>query len=94
MYYKSLIGITIRVSKGGHTIPNDVIERRYYKGLRNFSRFAKAANDWYVYDNSGSGYELVAKNVEGEEKIINFNLFKEIVGKWITLKKEKTLAKK
>lgn len=73
--------VAIRVSKGGHTIPKDVIERRYYKGLRNFSRYAKEANDWYVYDNSGSGYELIAKNVEGEEKIINFSLFKEIFGK-------------
>ena len=38
--------VAIRVSKGGHTIPKDVIERRYYKGLRNFSRYAKEANDW------------------------------------------------
>ena len=72
--------VAIRVSKGGHSIPKDVIERRYYKGLRNFDRYAKEANDWYVYDNSGSGYELVAKNVEGEENIINFNLFIEIAG--------------
>jgi len=30
--------VALRVSKGGHSIPKDVIERRYYKGLRNFSR--------------------------------------------------------
>lgn len=73
--------VAIRVSKGGHTIPNDVIERRYYKGLRNFSSYATEANDWYVYDNSGSEYELVAKRVDKEEKIINFELFKIISGK-------------
>lgn len=29
-----------RVSKGGHNIPPDVIERRYFKGLSNFSSYA------------------------------------------------------
>ena len=71
--------VAIRVSKGGHSIPDEVIKRRYFKGLRNFSRYAMEANDWYIYDNSGSGYELVAKNIEGEEKIINFELFQTIV---------------
>lgn len=70
--------VAIRVSKGGHTIPKDVIERRYHKGLGNFSRYAAEADDWYVYDNSGSEYILIAKNVDGEEKIFNFELFKNI----------------
>ena len=73
--------VAIRVSKGGHNIPLEVIERRYAKGLRNFSRYAAEANDWYVYDNSGSEYELVAKNVDNAEKIINFELFNIISGK-------------
>ena len=73
--------VAIRVSKGGHHIPEDVIERRYYKGLKNFSRFASKVDDWYVYNNSGSAYELIAKRVDGEEKIINFKLFKQIAGR-------------
>ncbi len=73
--------VAIRVSKGGHSIPKDIIERRYYKGLRNFSRYATEANDWYVYDNSGSEYQLVAKSIEGEENIINLELFNIISGK-------------
>ena len=28
--------VEARVKKGGHNIPNDVIERRYHKGIRNF----------------------------------------------------------
>jgi len=63
------------------SIPKDIIERRYYKGLRNFSRYATEANDWYVYDNSGSEYQLVAKSIEGEENIINLELFNIISGK-------------
>ena len=73
--------IAIRVSKGGHSIPEEVIERRYHKGLHNFSTYAKEANDWYVYDNSGNEYLLVAKSIDKEEKIINFEIFKIIVDK-------------
>ncbi len=50
-----------RVRKGGHNIPEDVIERRYKKGIENFSKYAAEVNDWYVYDNSGAGYQLVGK---------------------------------
>ena len=55
--------VAIRVSKGGHSIPKDVIERRYYKGLQNFSRYASVSDAWYIYDNSGGEYELIAKNI-------------------------------
>jgi predicted ABC-type ATPase len=48
--------VAIRVNKGGHNIPEDVIRRRYLKGLNSFSKYAAEADDWYVYDNSGSKY--------------------------------------
>lgn len=72
--------VAIRVSKGGHSIPDEVIERRYFKGLDNFSKYATEANDWYVYDNSGKNYELVATRENNEKKIINFEIFKIISG--------------
>lgn len=72
--------VAIRVSKGGHSIPDEVIERRYFKGLDNFSKYATEANDWYVYDNSGKNYELVATIENNEKKIINFEIFKIISG--------------
>jgi predicted ABC-type ATPase len=72
--------VAIRVSKGGHSIPKDVIERRYYKGLRNFFRYAAEANGWYIYDNSGTGYELIAKNINNTREIINFELLQRIIG--------------
>ena len=70
--------VALRVSKGGHTIPDNVIERRYHKGLHNFSLYAKEADDWYIYDNSGSNYELVASRENGENKISNFEIFRRI----------------
>jgi predicted ABC-type ATPase len=72
--------VAIRVSKGGHSIPADVIERRYYRGLHNFSTYTEVADDWYIYDNSGKSYELVASKENDEKKIINFDIFKLIAG--------------
>lgn len=80
-FHLAIERVAIRVSKGGHNIPQEVIERRYAKGLQNFSGYAAETDDWYVYDNSGSEYELVAKNVDIAENIINFELFKIISGK-------------
>jgi predicted ABC-type ATPase len=37
-------------------------------------------DDWYIYDNSGSSYKLVAKNVEKNIEIVNFDLYKKITG--------------
>lgn len=42
-----------RVSKGGHNIPNDVILRRYSKGINNlFKLFMPEVDLWAIYDNS------------------------------------------
>lgn len=72
--------VKLRVSKGGHNIPEDVIERRYNKGLNNFSKYAAMADDWYLLDNSTNEYNLIAKNIAGEKEIINFELYKKISG--------------
>jgi predicted ABC-type ATPase len=42
-----------RVVLGGHDVPQDVIERRYVRSLRNFfSLYRHAVSDWRLYDNS------------------------------------------
>ncbi len=45
--------VAVRVEKGGHNIPEDVIKRRYTKGIKNFFKYVVEADDWYIYDNSG-----------------------------------------
>ncbi len=70
--------VASRVRKGGHNIPDDVIERRYLKGIANFSKYAQEADNWYLYDNSGPEYVLIAKCIEGEREIINFEVFNKI----------------
>lgn len=71
--------VAIRVSKGGHNIPDNVVERRYFKGVKNFSVYKSLANTWYIYDNSGTAYEPVAKKVSETEEIFNFDIYNTIL---------------
>ena len=73
--------VATRVAKGGHNIPKDVIERRFAKGIQNFTKYAKEANDWYIYDNSGREYQLVGKSIAGSEEIYNFEIANKIIEK-------------
>ena len=44
-----------RVCEGGHSIPEDVIRRRYEAGLQNFSQIYKdLVDEWLHFDNSGA----------------------------------------
>lgn len=50
-----------RVTQGGHSIPVDVIRRRYAMGLHHFQHVYKALVDfWVLYDNS----DIMAKVIE------------------------------
>lgn len=50
-----------RVSKGGHNIPADIIERRYRMGLKNlFSIFMKEVDVWTIYDNTNDLSRMIA----------------------------------
>ncbi len=43
-----------RVNQGGHSIPDDVIRRRFIAGIKNFQYVYKRIVDyWVLYDNSG-----------------------------------------
>jgi len=46
--------VALRVSKGGHNIPGEVIERRYVSGIRNLFEFIKIVDRWRMFDNSES----------------------------------------
>lgn len=54
-----------RVRFGGHHVPDDVVRRRYYAGIRNlFSRFIPIADYWILIDNSVDPFRMIA---EGEK---------------------------
>jgi predicted ABC-type ATPase len=53
--------VSARVAQGGHNVPEDVIRRRFEKGLANFHNLYKAiVSSWVLYDNSGTIPQLIA----------------------------------
>jgi predicted ABC-type ATPase len=67
-----------RVSEGGHNIPALTIERRYERGLKNLEKYMKVSDAWYLYDNTSGLYELIAKQINNEKIIFNFDTWQKI----------------
>jgi predicted ABC-type ATPase len=54
--------VAARVRQGGHQVPEDVVRRRYGRGLLNFLHiYRPLANIWAMCDNSGSEPVIVAR---------------------------------
>jgi predicted ABC-type ATPase len=53
--------VKARVRKGGHTVPDDIIRRRYWRSVANFwALYRPLAQTWHAYDNSGAEPVVVA----------------------------------
>ncbi len=64
-----------RVASGGHSIPKDVIHRRYWAGINNlFDIFIPIVDRWSLYDNSGSMEPIAERN-----EIIDYTKFSKIM---------------
>lgn len=46
--------VATRVIQGGHNVPEDVIQRRFAHGIKNFERYKVLVDGWQMYDNSGA----------------------------------------
>ncbi|MEI6414311.1 MAG: zeta toxin family protein [Pseudomonadota bacterium] len=52
---EAIARVAQRVKQGGHSIPDDVIRRRFAAGRENFQRlYAPRVDAWALYDNAGS----------------------------------------
>lgn len=70
-----------RVFEGGHNIEQEVIERRYIKGIKNlFDLYLPIVDGAMIFDNSDGKHELIAdKKIDGILNIFNpekYNLLK------------------
>ncbi len=75
--------VATRVSKGGHNIPKDIIERRYSRGLKNFLTLYKDICDrWMVIDNMDSKPNLIAESNDGSFSIVNKQVWIYIIGQF------------
>ena len=63
--------VKTRVTEGGHSIPEEVIVRRYHKGLKNLTGvFVNLCDYWLIIDNSSRPYAFIAEGNEEVETII------------------------
>lgn len=72
-----------RVRNGGHSVSEDIIRRRYNRGLDNFSElYMPLADTWVVYDNSGTGSPLLIASGEKQRTstIVRPDLWQNVVG--------------
>jgi len=71
-----------RVRRGGHSVPEATIRRRYFSGLRNlFNVFMSLVDDWIVYDNSSISPVEVASCKHRQTHIWNPRTF-EVIKRW------------
>lgn len=67
--------VKMRVKEGGHDIPEEVVERRYWSGLANFFElFAPIVDWWALYDNNGD-----TKLIANKKDIIDFDIYSIII---------------
>ena len=72
-----------RVKKGGHNVPEEIVRRRYKRGVENlFSLFIPLCNYWLVIDNSKNASEIVAEGTSLSDKTIyNQTIWSTIISK-------------
>lgn len=73
-----------RVARGGHAVPEDVVRRRYVRGLQNlFGLYMPLVTSWDVYDASASGDPiLLAYGLGGAAEVRDRGLWGRIVRQW------------
>ncbi|UKT64868.1 zeta toxin family protein [Pedobacter mucosus] len=58
--------VKIRVSEGGHNIPEEVIRRRYLRGIQNLNSFITAVDFWFILNNSKEELNFIAEGSKSE----------------------------
>lgn len=79
----SIARVAERVRNGGHYVPDEVVQRRYKRGLDNFFNLYKPLVDqWRFYDNADfEGAKLIATGCcEQENNLANPKLWKHLTG--------------
>ncbi|MDB5008462.1 MAG: zeta toxin [Mucilaginibacter sp.] len=63
--------VAARVKSGGHYIPDDVIERRYYRGLYNLHHlYMDICDFWIIFNNTYGNPEIIGEGESNQSKVI------------------------
>ena len=78
--------VAARVASGGHDIPEDVITRRYFRGLRMLPIYCREVSRWTIIDNSSKVAGEIAMGSKNVRSVISEEKFKRIellsIGGW------------
>jgi len=70
-----------RVRRGGHSVPEPDIRRRFDRGIRNLlTQYHDLVDTWDLFDNSASEPRLIARANGGELDAVDAPLFEKIKG--------------
>jgi predicted ABC-type ATPase len=78
--------VASRVASGGHHIPEDVIRRRYVRGLENFfNHYSSAADSWTLFDNAASlpARRIAWRDVGEAVRISDNGLWRQLVTRYM-----------
>jgi len=68
-----------RVASGGHDIPDDIIRRRYQRGIKNFFElYSPLADRWIVYDNYNQRQKIAEKAFAQSQVIYQAIIWQQI----------------
>ena len=76
----ALSRVANRVQEGGHDVPRATVERRYWRGLKNFfDLYRPLADTWTLCDNSGAEPLVVARGLKSAEvEVLDVNKYATI----------------
>jgi len=64
---------------GGHSVPQDVVRRRFHRGLPNlFNLYRPLLDFWIIFDNSTETPSIIAYEELGRQEIIAPDLFAKL----------------
>ncbi len=72
--------VKIRVSEGGHNIPEETIRRRYFRGIFNLTnKFTALCDYWIVINNSSRPFTFVAEGQGSNEIKVHDNAIWQLI---------------
>jgi len=86
--------VASRVASGGHHIPEDVIRRRYDRGLENFfNHYSPAADSWSLFNNTERTARKISWRDIGEPVRVEDNgLWRQLVSRYMKPRAEEGQA--
>jgi predicted ABC-type ATPase len=72
--------VAARVRDGGHHVPAETIQQRYWRGLANFGRlYRPLADAWVLCDNSGTEPVVVAQaDIDQGQRVVDVEAYREV----------------